>query len=59
MRCRCSATRFLTCRLPTEVPRARLVDLPLPDDDVTATREADAEEIVDAELVSDEEPARG
>jgi hypothetical protein len=45
--------------LPTEVPRARLVDLPLPDDDVPATGEADAEEIVDAELVSDEEPARG
>jgi hypothetical protein len=43
--------------IPTEVPRARLVELALPDQDPPAM-EAGAEEIVDAELVLDEEPAR-
>jgi hypothetical protein len=42
--------------IPTEVPRARLVELPLPKKDPPAT--AGEEEIVDAELVVDEEPAR-
>jgi hypothetical protein len=44
--------------IPTEVPRARLVELPLPDEDPPAM-EAGEEEVVDAELVFDEEPARG
>jgi hypothetical protein len=43
--------------IPTEVPRARLVELALPHQDPPAM-EAGEEEIVDAELVLDEEPAR-
>jgi hypothetical protein len=43
--------------IPTEVPRARRIELPRPDED-SPTTEADEEEIVDAELVLDEEPTR-
>jgi hypothetical protein len=42
--------------IPTEVPRARRVELPLPEEDPLATEEGDAQ-VVDAELVFDEEPA--
>jgi hypothetical protein len=44
--------------IPTEVPRAGLVDLPQPEEDLPTAETAEEEEVVDAELVFDEEHAR-